>query len=272
MNGTVSRAVGRTGRHAGLGVAAILLTAVLWGTTGTAATFAPGAGPLAIGAAALGVGGQGRIGVGDLDGVIVGVIMRVGVPVVVGMRGGVTAGREHLAGDRRPAEREAGHRRDRHRDVTVGCADPAGAHRDHAAGTLGDAELAPGLAGADHVGQGVQRPDLVEVDLGGGSADRSQQRSSLPASTLSEKGLQTLRGLDVIAKERGQTLAQMAIQWILRDPVVTSALIGASSVEQLDENLAAAAHVDFSTEELAAIDELATDAEGVDLWKVSADL
>lgn len=57
VSGTVSRAVGRTGRHAGLGVAAILLTAVLWGTTGTAATFAPGAGPLAIGAAALGVGG-----------------------------------------------------------------------------------------------------------------------------------------------------------------------------------------------------------------------
>ena len=65
--------------------------------------------------------------------------------------------------------------------------------------------------------------------LGDGTAQRAQQRSSLPQRTVSDTGLAHLRGLDVIAKERGQTLAQLAIQWVLRDPVVTSALIGASS-------------------------------------------
>ena len=69
---------------------------------------------------------------------------------------------------------------------------------------------------------------LTDKYLGDGTADRAQQRSSLPQTTLSEHGLATLRSLDVIAKERGQTLAQLAIQWVLRDPVVASALIGAS--------------------------------------------
>lgn len=110
---------------------------------------------------------------------------------------------------------------------------------------------------------------LTSKYLGDGSADRSQQRSSLPHERLSEHGLAALRSLDVIAQHRGQTLAQMAIQWVLRDPVVASALIGASRPEQLDENLAALDGPAFDTEELERIDAL-SDSIDVDLWESSA--
>ena len=110
---------------------------------------------------------------------------------------------------------------------------------------------------------------LTDKYLGDGPAQRAQQRSSIPDGALSENGLAKLRGLDVIAKERGQTLAQMAIQWVLRDPVVTSALIGASRPAQLDENLAALNGPGFTTEELEQIDAL-SDGIDVDLWARSA--
>ena len=112
---------------------------------------------------------------------------------------------------------------------------------------------------------------LTDKYLGDGTATRAQQRSSLPKETLSENGLATLRSLDVIAKERGQSLAQMAIQWVLRDPVVTSALIGASRIEQIDENVAALDGPAFTTEELESIDAL-SDGVDVDLWAESAQL
>lgn len=112
---------------------------------------------------------------------------------------------------------------------------------------------------------------LTDKYLGGGPAERAQQRGSLPERPLSERGLSTLRSLDVIAKERGQSLAQLAIQWVLRDPVVTSALIGASRPEQLDENIAALDGPAFSTEELEQIDTL-SDSIDVDLWAESAEL
>ena len=104
--------------------------------------------------------------------------------------------------------------------------------------------------------------------LGDGTAERAQKRGSLPDGRLSDSALSALRSLNVIAQERGQTLAQMAIQWVLRDPVVTSALIGASRVEQLDENLAALDGPAFVTEELEQIDAVA-DAIDVDLWASS---
>ncbi|WP_345803240.1 aldo/keto reductase [Microbacterium sp. AZCO] len=110
---------------------------------------------------------------------------------------------------------------------------------------------------------------LTDKYLGDGTAERAQQRSSLGGQRLTEGALSALRSLDVIAKERGQTLAQMAIQWVLRDPVVTSALIGASSTTQLDENLAALRGPGFTTEELERIDALA-DSIDVDLWAQSA--
>ena len=77
--------------------------------------------------------------------------------------------------------------------------------------------------------------------------------------------------MKAIADGRGQSLAQMALAWVLRDPVVASTLVGASSVAQLDENLGALDNLDFSNAELTAIDEYATDA-GVDIWRSSSDL
>ena len=110
---------------------------------------------------------------------------------------------------------------------------------------------------------------LTDKYLGDGTAERAQSRSSLPGGRLSENALAALRSLDVVAKERGQTLAQLAIQWVLRDPVVASALIGASRPEQLDENLAALDGTPFDVEELEQIDAVA-DAIDVDLWAGSA--
>jgi L-glyceraldehyde 3-phosphate reductase len=66
-----------------------------------------------------------------------------------------------------------------------------------------------------------------------------------------------VRGLNAIAAQRGQSLAQMALAWVLRDPRVTSALVGASSVAQLEDNVAALQRLDFAAEELAAIEALA---------------
>ena len=81
----------------------------------------------------------------------------------------------------------------------------------------------------------------------------SQPGSTLPAHVVDETR-ERVRALDGIARRRGQKLAQMALAWVLRDPVVTSALVGASSVAQLDENLAALDNRAFTAEELAAID------------------
>lgn len=97
---------------------------------------------------------------------------------------------------------------------------------------------------------------------------RASRNGTLPPEHLTEETLAKVRALNEIAARRGQTLAQMAIAWTLRDPRVTSALIGASSVRQLEENLAAADNLDFSAEELAEIDRYATDA-GIDLWAPS---
>jgi L-glyceraldehyde 3-phosphate reductase len=110
---------------------------------------------------------------------------------------------------------------------------------------------------------------LTDKYLSDGTAHAaSQERWSRP-TTIPDEAVQILRSLNVIARERGQTLAQMAIQWVLRDEVVASALIGASSTAQLDENLAALAGPAFDTEELERIDAL-SDGIDVDLWAASA--
>ncbi|MGZ8690545.1 MAG: L-glyceraldehyde 3-phosphate reductase [Aeromicrobium sp.] len=100
--------------------------------------------------------------------------------------------------------------------------------------------------------------------------ERSQDRASFDSSMASEENRERLRGLAGIAKDRGQTLAQMALSWVLRPGGVTSALIGVSSLEQLDENLAAARMTDFTDDELAGIDRFAGEA-GVNLWAASSD-
>ena len=79
-----------------------------------------------------------------------------------------------------------------------------------------------------------------------------------------------MRALNELAQERGQSLAQLALAWLLRDDRVTSVLIGASSVAQLDDNLAALDNLSFSADELARIDQHAVDA-GINLWANSSD-
>jgi L-glyceraldehyde 3-phosphate reductase len=97
---------------------------------------------------------------------------------------------------------------------------------------------------------------------------RASRDSSLPASMLSAENLAKVRALREIAHRRGQTLAKMALAWTLRDPRVTSTLVGASSVAQLEDNIAALENPSFSAEELDEIDRYATDS-GVDLWEES---
>ncbi len=98
---------------------------------------------------------------------------------------------------------------------------------------------------------------------------RVTRADSMSETMLSDDNLGRIRALDTMAKARGQTLAQMAIAWTLRDPRVTSALIGARTVEQLDDSLDAVRTPDFSDDELAEIDRLSTDG-GTDLWRRSA--
>jgi L-glyceraldehyde 3-phosphate reductase len=98
---------------------------------------------------------------------------------------------------------------------------------------------------------------------------RASRSGSLSSDQLSEETLAHVRALAEIARRRDQTLAQMAISWVLRDKRVTSALIGASSVTQLEENLAAAQKTEFSEEELAEIDRNAVDA-GINIWAASS--
>ena len=106
-----------------------------------------------------------------------------------------------------------------------------------------------------------------------GAADvhRAAARPTFDTAILTEETLARIRGLNEIAKARGQTLAQMALVWVLRDPRVASALVGVSSVAQLAENLAALDQPNFTGEELAKIDRYAVDS-GIDLWRSSSDL
>lgn len=98
---------------------------------------------------------------------------------------------------------------------------------------------------------------------------RATQGKSLDPSQLSEQNLTHIRALNSIAADRGQSLAQMAIAWVLRDPRVTSALIGASSVAQLEDSLAAVQRLGFDDDELAAIDAHAVEG-GINLWRKPA--
>jgi L-glyceraldehyde 3-phosphate reductase len=98
------------------------------------------------------------------------------------------------------------------------------------------------------------------------SGSRAAIGGSLTRDMLNEDNLAHIRGLNDIAHARGQSLAQMAIAWALRDARVTSALIGASSVAQLEANVGALNQLDFTPQELAAIDRFAVDGD-IDLWR-----
>jgi L-glyceraldehyde 3-phosphate reductase len=94
---------------------------------------------------------------------------------------------------------------------------------------------------------------------------RASRESSLSPDLISEEALAKIRALNEIAANRGQSLAQMAIAWVLRDRRVTSALVGASSVRQIEANVAAVDRLEFAPEELAEIDRYATES-GINIW------
>jgi L-glyceraldehyde 3-phosphate reductase len=95
---------------------------------------------------------------------------------------------------------------------------------------------------------------------------RASERATLFPEMLTDENMARVRGLNSIAKGRGQKLSQLALAWGLRDPRVTSLVIGASSVAQLEENVAALDNLNFSAEELKEIDEYAVES-GIDLWR-----
>jgi L-glyceraldehyde 3-phosphate reductase len=98
---------------------------------------------------------------------------------------------------------------------------------------------------------------------------RASKPGSLSPDHLSDETLAKVRDLHTVAERRGQTLAQLAIAWSLRDPRMTSAVVGVSSLEQLEQNLGALDRLDFSDEELAEIDLLATESD-INLWEASS--
>jgi L-glyceraldehyde 3-phosphate reductase len=123
-----------------------------------------------------------------------------------------------------------------------------------------------GVIAFSPLGQGM----LTDRYLDGVPEDsRAAKGVFLDRSHLTEENLARVRALNEIAGRRGQSLAQMAIAWVLRDPRVTSALVGASSVKQLDDTLGALETLEFSDDELAEIDRHAVDA-GINLWEKSS--
>jgi L-glyceraldehyde 3-phosphate reductase len=98
---------------------------------------------------------------------------------------------------------------------------------------------------------------------------RASRPGSLSPNLLTEEMLAKVRALNDIAAQRGQTLAQLALAWTLRDPRVTSTLVGASSVAQLEENVGALGNLKFTDEELAEIDRYATESE-INIWSTSS--
>jgi L-glyceraldehyde 3-phosphate reductase len=123
-------------------------------------------------------------------------------------------------------------------------------------------ELGVGCIGFSPLAQGM----LTDKYLDGiPEGSRMTENGSLSSGLLTEESLAKIRALNEIAGRRGQTLAQMALAWTLRDPRMTSTLIGVSSLEQLEDSLGALDNLDFSGEELAEIDRYATDS-GINIW------
>ncbi len=125
-------------------------------------------------------------------------------------------------------------------------------------------EIGAGAIAFTALAQGLLTPKYLDGIPG-------DSRAAAHNSTLSQDVLtshrQRLRELNMLAAERGQSLPQMALSWVLRDPRVTSVVVGASSVRQLEDNIAATEQLEFTSDELAAIDEVATDDPQVDLWR-----
>jgi L-glyceraldehyde 3-phosphate reductase len=124
-------------------------------------------------------------------------------------------------------------------------------------------QVGAGCIAFSPLAQGMLTPKYLD---GVPQGSRASQDKSLSTDLLTEEALGHIRALDEIARGRGQGLAQLALAWALRDPRVTTVLIGASSVGQLEQNVGALDQLSFSDEELAAIDEHAVDA-GIDIWQ-----
>jgi L-glyceraldehyde 3-phosphate reductase len=131
--------------------------------------------------------------------------------------------------------------------------------------TLGD--LGVGCICFSPLAQGV----LTDRYLGGiPEGSRASRSGSMSPDQLSEGTMAKVRGLNEIAERRGQTLAQLALAWTLRDPRMTSTLVGASSIEQLEQNLGALRKPDLTAAELEEIDRYATDS-GINIWAASSE-
>jgi L-glyceraldehyde 3-phosphate reductase len=131
--------------------------------------------------------------------------------------------------------------------------------------TLG--ELGVGCIGFSPLAQGM----LTDKYLDGIPADsRAAENSSLSPDLLTEQTLAKIRGLNELARRRGQSLAQLALAWTLRDERMTSTLIGASSVAQLDDSLGALENLPLSADELVEIDGYATESD-INLWARSSE-
>jgi L-glyceraldehyde 3-phosphate reductase len=127
-------------------------------------------------------------------------------------------------------------------------------------------ELGVGCIGFSPLAQGM----LTDKYLGGiPDGSRASRHESLSPDLLSDEALERIRALNEFARGRGQTLAQMALAWTLRDPRITSTVFGASSVEQLESSLGALERPDFSPDELVEIDRHAVDS-GINIWEASS--
>ncbi|RWZ64586.1 L-glyceraldehyde 3-phosphate reductase [Labedella populi] len=125
------------------------------------------------------------------------------------------------------------------------------------------AEVGAGVIGFTALAQGLLTGKYLD---GVPEGSRASQGTSFSADVLTDEVLANVRALGAIAERRGQSLSQLALAWALRDERVTSLVIGASSVEQLEQNVGALDNLSFSADELEEIDQYATDG-GVDLWK-----
>ena len=129
-------------------------------------------------------------------------------------------------------------------------------------------ELGIGCIGFSALAQGLLTNKYLDADT---DSRQASSRATFTPDFLSETNLKNVRALGEIAKRRGQSLAQMAIAWVLRDRRVTSALIGARTVAQLDDSLDALQNLAFTTDELAEIDQFAQEG-GIDLWRETSTL
>jgi L-glyceraldehyde 3-phosphate reductase len=130
--------------------------------------------------------------------------------------------------------------------------------------TLG--ELGVGCIAFSPLAQGVLTDKYLDGIPPGARASRE---SSLSPDSINDETMAKVRKLNEVAAGRGQTLAQMAIAWVLRDPRMTSALVGASNVEQVEANVAALDRLEFGDDELATIDRHATES-GINIWAASS--